>query len=233
VRRGFVALFGISAAAHGALLLAAGGPPRAPGTPKDSAEVLIDVAATVAASAQPPVAAGAIVASASPKAAGRPGASSEVATRSMPHETPGLASARPGAPSVTPADGAMPRFTIALGASPDADSAGTRGATPAGALAADEPVSEALVDTKARLIFGLSPAYPDAARERAAEGDVLLDLVIDAGGAVESARVVRGVDPSLDVAALQAAQRFRFDPARRAGRTVAVRMRWSVQFRLR
>jgi TonB family protein len=233
VSRGFVALFGISAAAHATLLFVPGGPAHAAGAPSDSAEVLIDVPATMAAPAKPLVAEG-VAANALTKARVEARAPAEGATHSAPRETSGVVPAATGATRIAPADGVMPRFTIAIGASPDGDVAGAKGApTTTSPVATTEPVSEALVDTKARLVFGRSPAYPETARERAAEGDVVLDLVVDAGGSVESARVVRGVDPSLDVAALQAARTFRFDPAKRAGRTVAVRMRWSVQFRLR
>jgi len=62
---------------------------------------------------------------------------------------------------------------------------------------------------------------------------VRLELVVGTSGAVESARVVRGIGHGLDEAALRAVRRFRFAPATKAGHPVRVRMGWSVQFRLR
>jgi protein TonB len=130
----------------------------------------------------------------------------------------------------------LPRFTIAIGAAPEAYGA----ASPTGSArsseqqeAEDTPVPESLVDGKARLVFGLSPSYPESARAAGVEGNVQLELVVNTAGSVESARVLQGIDRGLDAAALQAAQRFRFAPATKSGRPVRVRMRWSVEFRLR
>ena len=94
------------------------------------------------------------------------------------------------------------------------------------------PVPEQAVDGRARLVRGLAPAYPDSARADGVEGDVRLELVVDVSGAVESARVVRGVGHGLDESALRVARQFRFAPATKGGHPVSVRMAWSVQFRL-
>jgi outer membrane biosynthesis protein TonB len=48
-----------------------------------------------------------------------------------------------------------------------------------------------------------------------------------------SARALTRAGYGLDAAALQGIRGYRFSPAMRAGRPVAVRMRWIVQFRLR
>lgn len=138
------------------------------------------------------------------------------------------------APAETAVDD-MPSFTIAVGEAAEAygavSSQGT--AAPHDADADSTPVPEALVDGKARLVAGLAPNYPDAARADGIEGDVALELVVGVSGAVESARVVRGVGDGLDEAALRAVRQFRFAPAVKAGRPVRVRMGWSMQFRLR
>ncbi len=127
-----------------------------------------------------------------------------------------------------------PRFTIAIGAAAN-DAYGL--VSPAGTAAShvddSVPMPEQSVDGQARLVRGLAPAYPDAARSDGVEGDVRLELVVGVSGAVESARVVRAVGHGLDEAALRAVQQFRFAPATKAGRAVRVRMGWSMQFRLR
>jgi protein TonB len=138
------------------------------------------------------------------------------------------------APARTTDDGA-PRFTMAIGQAATAYGA----VSPGGAALphdADDPgaaVPEESVDGKARLVRGLSPEYPDAARARGVEGDVRVELVVSPSGAVESARVVRGAGGGLDEAALRAVRRYQFAPATQGGRPVRVRMSWSVQFRLR
>jgi protein TonB len=137
------------------------------------------------------------------------------------------------APADTTSDD-TPRFTIAIGAAAN-DANGV--VSPAGAAAPREddaaPIPEQSVDGQARLVRGLAPTYPDGARADGVEGDVRLELVVGLSGAVESARVVRGVGHGLDDAALRAVQQFRFAPATKAGRAVRVRMGWSMQFRLR
>jgi protein TonB len=123
-----------------------------------------------------------------------------------------------------------PRFMMAVGA---AATAGDAVASPSsGDLPQDEGAPGRSVDVVARLVRGLPPQYPDGARADGIEGDVLLEIVVGVSGAVESARIVRGVGHGLDEAALRSVHQFRFAPAMQGSRPVRVRMDWSVQFRL-
>lgn len=141
--------------------------------------------------------------------------------------------ARAQAASELTASDDTPRFTITVGTGED-DAHGTvsRAGTAPSHEDGSEPLPEQSVDGQARLVLGLAPSYPDTARAEGVEGDVRLELVVGVSGAVESARVVRGVGHGLDEAALRAVRQFRFAPASRAGRPVRVRMGWSMQFRL-
>jgi len=133
----------------------------------------------------------------------------------------------------TPSD--APRFTMAFGASEGEAHGAVSAAGLADASSHDDEsavFAEQSVDSPARLSRGQAPAYPDAARSDGIEGDVHFELIVGTSGAVESARVVRGIGHGLDEAALRAARQFRFNPAIKAGRPVRVRMAWSVQFRL-
>jgi len=136
------------------------------------------------------------------------------------------------APAVTASD-EMPTFTIVVGGASGA-SFGKVAATGTAAPAPAAPAvfAEQRVDTPARLLHGHAPSYPDGARANGVEGDVVLELVVDDGGIVETARVVRSMGPALDQSALQAIRQFRFTPATKDGRAVHVRMAWSMQFRL-
>jgi protein TonB len=125
-----------------------------------------------------------------------------------------------------------PRFTIAIGAAGDAFGVVSPSGTGLPSNDGSAAIPEASVDAKARLVRGLAPAYPDAQRADGVQGDVRLELVVGVSGAVESARVIRGV-VGLDDAALRAVREFRFAPATKEGRAVPVRMIWSMQFRLR
>jgi protein TonB len=123
-----------------------------------------------------------------------------------------------------------PHFMMAVGAAATAgDAVASR---PGSGVPQDEADPGRSVDVVARLVRGLPPQYPDAARADGIEGDVLLEIVVGVSGAVESARIVRGVGHGLDEAALRSVHQFRFAPAIRGSRPVRVRMDWSVQFRL-
>ncbi len=67
------------------------------------------------------------------------------------------------------------------------------------------------------ILFKPRPAYTDEARRLRVQGEVLLEVVFEASGALRVNRVVRGLGHGLDEAALAAAQRIRFRPARRDG----------------
>lgn len=128
----------------------------------------------------------------------------------------------------------MPHFTIAIGVAPDAygSVAAAASARPTADIGDAAPISEALVDIRARLLEGRAPTYPEDARAGGVEGDVRLELIVDPDGKVETARVIQGANASLERAALEAVRSFRFDPAKRSGHRVRVRMGWSIEFRL-
>lgn len=98
---------------------------------------------------------------------------------------------------------------------------------------ADETYGVNAVSAPAKLVASALAAYPPAARADDVEGDVGLEIVVDAGGNVVDARVIARAGHGFDDAALAAIKRYRFSPASREGRSVRVRMPWTVQFRLR
>src|SRR6185295_16199185 len=69
-------------------------------------------------------------------------------------------------------------------------------------------------------------AYPEGATKSAT---VVLEVEVDTAGNVTTARVVYGEEP-FATAAVRAADDWRFSPARRAGKPIAVRIRYTVQF---
>jgi protein TonB len=152
----------------------------------------------------------------------------------LPHLVAPATPAAPAAaaPAETTSD-ATPTFTMAIGAGAG-DAHGpvsSSGVAPSHEDPA-APRAEQDVDGQARLVRGVTPAYPVSARADGGEGDVRLELVVGLSGGVESARVIGGVGHGLDEAALEAVRQFRFAPATRGGGPVRVRMGWSMQFRL-
>ncbi len=78
----------------------------------------------------------------------------------------------------------------------------------------------------------LRALYPEAARRDGVEGDVRLELLVGERGEVAEARVLQPAGHGFDEVAPQAARAIRFEPAQRGGRPVAVRIQWTLKFRL-
>ena len=130
---------------------------------------------------------------------------------------------------------ATPRFTmtVALAPRPSTGTGAEGGNAPRGESAGAEAAPEASVDTPAKRLIGDSPRYTAEAQAAGVEADVPLEIVVDGDGAVIGARALSRVGYGLDEAALRSVRSYRFSPARRAGKAVAVRMRWLMRFQLR
>lgn len=81
-------------------------------------------------------------------------------------------------------------------------------------------------------IFRVQPDYPEAARRAHMEGVVVLQAVITRSGTVDSVRLVRGLNPLLDRAAMDAVVRWRYSPATYRGNPVPVFLTVTVTFQL-
>jgi TonB family protein len=69
----------------------------------------------------------------------------------------------------------------------------------------------------AEILAKPTPAYTDEARKMRVEGEVLLEVVLEATGRVRVLRVVRGLGHGLDESAVRAAEQISFKPALRDG----------------
>lgn len=76
------------------------------------------------------------------------------------------------------------------------------------------------------------PPYPEDARVRGAEGQVILKIVIDQEGRVASVAVMRGDEPFV-TAAVQAVRSWRYRPATLDGQPISIYRVVKVPFRLR
>lgn len=83
------------------------------------------------------------------------------------------------------------------------------------------------------LVKEIRPAYTDAARRQAIEGDVLLEIVVRHDGSVGNVRVRRTLGAGLEQKAIEAVRQWRFAPARRHGTPVDVVVDVAVEFKLR
>ena len=131
---------------------------------------------------------------------------------------------QPAQAAVAPA-----RFTMVMSAGAGAPG----GTSPSPGPKAAEVLGDDDVAVRARQIAGEKPAYPPEALAQGVElsAPIAFEIVVDPSGRVTSARELRRVGYGFDEAAAAALREYRFSPAMRGGHAVAVRMRWTVDFR--
>ncbi|MEA2696214.1 MAG: hypothetical protein QOI66_485 [Myxococcales bacterium] len=98
------------------------------------------------------------------------------------------------------------------------------------AASAQPAAPDAVALTPPKLVTFVDATYPPAAKAAGLQADVDLEMTIDATGKVTEARVVAPVGNGFDEAALDAARRFVFQPARRGDKAIAARISYRYVF---
>ncbi len=88
------------------------------------------------------------------------------------------------------------------------------------------------LDAPVAIVSKPTPLYTDEARRRHIEGEVVLEVTFVVSGALRVHRVVKSLGHGLDEAAIEAAKKIRFKPARKDGRPIDYTATVSVVFRL-
>jgi protein TonB len=83
-----------------------------------------------------------------------------------------------------------------------------------------------------RAIYAPEPEFSEEARIAKFQGEVTLLVTIGTDGRARNLSVVRSVGMGLDQKALDAVRTWRFEPAKKDGRPVAVQMNIIVNFHL-
>ena len=83
-----------------------------------------------------------------------------------------------------------------------------------------------------RPLYTPDPEYSEEARKAKYQGTVVLWLIVGPDGRPRELRVARSLGMGLDERALQAVRQWKFEPAMKDGRPVAVQMNVEVSFRL-
>ena len=105
---------------------------------------------------------------------------------------------------------------------------------PAAAAVPTPAPRQARVDAPPRQRSSIKPDYPKGARQRGEQGDVVLELAINKSGGVDSVSVVGSCGfPELDDAAIAAAKKARFTPAKSGDSAVASTARLKLTFKLK
>jgi TonB family protein len=86
--------------------------------------------------------------------------------------------------------------------------------------------------TAPKAIYSPEPEFSEAARKAGYQGTCLLSLIVGADGRPRDIRVVRKLGMQLDEKAIQALSEWKFEPAQKGGKPVAVAMQVEFSFHL-
>lgn len=81
-------------------------------------------------------------------------------------------------------------------------------------------------------LYAPNPQYSEPGRQGKIKGTVLLALAVNAGGTVDAVKIVRSLEPSLDQNAIAAVKTWKFTPATKDDKPVAVQIEVAVKFDL-
>lgn len=94
------------------------------------------------------------------------------------------------------------------------------------------PKPEYMVTQMPVLLEEVIPQYPQEAKNNNFETSVAINILIDEQGLVRSAVLVEDPGMGLGKAALEAIKKYKFKPAKIADKTVAVEIRYYVEFKI-
>ena len=83
------------------------------------------------------------------------------------------------------------------------------------------------------MISEVKPAYTTAALLQRIQGTVVLEVIVTRDGCAADIRVIRSLDPGLDLEAVNATAQWRFEPGRLAGVPVDVLVNVMLDFTIR
>lgn len=87
--------------------------------------------------------------------------------------------------------------------------------------------------THPKAIKEVKPQYTADAYRAKIQGTVALECVVEKNGGVGEVKVVKSLDPGLDEEAVKALKQWRFEPGRKEGKPVRVRVELEMTFTLR
>jgi TonB family protein len=81
-------------------------------------------------------------------------------------------------------------------------------------------------------VYMPNPKYTDKARKMKLNGSVTVAVIVTPEGTVRDPKVIKSLDKDLDKQALAVVSTWKFEPAKKDGKTVAVHLKVEVDFRL-
>jgi TonB family protein len=86
--------------------------------------------------------------------------------------------------------------------------------------------------THPKAVYQPAPEYANGPRRKKIQGNVLLSMIVTADGTVRDPQVTQSLDKDLDKKAVECVKKWRFEPATRDGKPVAMRVVVEVNFHL-
>jgi periplasmic protein TonB len=86
--------------------------------------------------------------------------------------------------------------------------------------------------TAPKPVYTPNPEYVDKARREKINGVVVVAMIVTAEGKVRDVKVIKSLDPGLDKQAITAVRTWKFEPATKEGKPIAVHLKAEVNFRL-
>jgi len=86
--------------------------------------------------------------------------------------------------------------------------------------------------TAPKPVYTADPEYSEKARKKKINGTVVVAMIVTQEGRVRDVKITKGLDKGLDKQALAAVRTWKFDPATKDGKPVAVHLNVEVSFRL-
>ena len=83
-----------------------------------------------------------------------------------------------------------------------------------------------------KLIKHVEPEYPEYARKKKLSATVVVRMVVDEAGVPQNIAVIKPLGNGFDEATIAAVNQWRFEPAMRDGKPVAVSLQSEVTFRI-
>lgn len=85
--------------------------------------------------------------------------------------------------------------------------------------------------TVPRALYSPNPSYSEEARRAKLQGVCILGVIVGPDGLPQEVKIERPLGHGLDEKAIEAVKQWKFDPARRNGTPIAVKINVEVQFR--
>jgi protein TonB len=86
--------------------------------------------------------------------------------------------------------------------------------------------------TAPKPVYRPDPEYSEKARKKKINGTVVVAMIVTQEGRVREVKITKGLDKGLDKQALAAVRTWKFEPATKDGKPVAVHLNVDVSFRL-